>query len=168
MRPSHPAILGVFLISSDITRGLANPLIITKRHFEMTIDSVTATILSSYEYPHGGWVLVRVRTEEGVEGIGECFVPHQAGRGAFSAKSIIEECLAPVVISGRVLDTSRLWEAMYDVCGSLYDQRGMAVHALSGMDMAIHDAAVRSMGVPLYDLLGGSHRSRIRVYVSSV
>ena len=43
------------------------------------IAEVTARVLKSHEYPHGGWVLVRVRTDEGVEGFGECFVPDRFG-----------------------------------------------------------------------------------------
>lgn len=134
----------------------------------MVISAISSSVLKSYEYPHGGWVLVRVQTDEGIEGIGECFVPHQSGRGVFSAKSIIDDCLAAVVIGEGILNTSKLWEQMYEVCRRLYDTKGLAIHALSGLDMAILDAAAKTLRMPLHVLLGGSHRERIRVYVSSV
>lgn len=134
----------------------------------MKITDLRSTVLKSYEYPHGGWVLVRVRTEEGVEGVGECFVPDQAGRGVFAARQAIEHSLKPVVIGEEVLDIEKVWEKMYRVCGGLYDRRGLAIHGLSGVDMALFDAAGKTLGVPVHRLLGGCFREKVRVYLSSI
>jgi L-alanine-DL-glutamate epimerase-like enolase superfamily enzyme len=134
----------------------------------MKITAMTATVLRSYEYPHGGWVLVRVRTGDGLEGIGECFVPHDTGSAVFAAKEIIDRSLAPVVLGADALDIQPLWERMYQVGRNIYDRRGLAIHAISGIDMALHDAAAKTLGVPLCRLLGGCHRDRVRVYVSSI
>jgi len=134
----------------------------------MMIAEVRTQVLRSYEYPDGGWVLVRVHTDDGVEGLGECFVPNCAGRSIFAARDLIAHSLAPQVVGESVLETSRLWERMYAVCGGMYDRRGLAIHALSGLDMAIWDAAARSLGLPLHQLLGGCYRDRVRVYVSSI
>ena len=134
----------------------------------MQIVDVTSTVLRSYEYPNGGWVLVRVRTDEGVEGIGECFVPDQLGSGIFAAKEVIDRSLKRVVVGEDVLDIGRIWERMYEVCCRVYDRRGLAIHGLSGVDMALFDAAGRTLGVPVHKLLGGCFRDRVRVYVSSI
>lgn len=134
----------------------------------MKISEVWTQVLQSYEYPDGGWVLVRVGTESGQEGLGECFVPNCTGRAIFAARDLIDHSLAPVVTGESVLETDKLWERMYAVCGSMYDRRGLAIHCLSGVDMAVHDAAARSLGIPLHQLLGGCFRDRVRVYVSSV
>ena len=125
------------------------------------IAEVTARVLKSYEYPHGGWVLVRVRTEEGVEGLGECFVPDRLGGGVFAASELIDRRLAQEAVGQQVLATSVVWERMYD-------RRGMMIHAVSGIDMAVHDAAARTLNIPLCDLLGGRFRERVKVYVSSI
>jgi len=132
------------------------------------IAQVAAQVLKAPEYPHGGWVLVRVRTEDGVEGIGECFVPDRDGRGVFAAQSLIEESLKRAVVGENALDIGRIWEQVYGVCGRLYDRRGLAIHALSGIDMAVFDAAGKILGVPAHRLLGGCFRDRVRVYVSSI
>ncbi len=132
------------------------------------ITRVTSQVLKSYEYPHGGWVLVRVHADNGVSGVGECFVPDRDGSGVFAAKEIVDRRLAQEVVGQQVLATQVIWERMYDVCRRLYDRRGMMIHALSGIDMAVHDAAARSLDIPLCDLLGGRFRERIKVYVSSV
>ncbi len=134
----------------------------------MKISRITSTVLKSYEYPHGGWVLVRVETDAGVQGLGECFVPDDNASGVFAAKEIVDRSLARVVIGEGVLDTLLLWERMYAVCRGIYDRRGLAIHALSGVDMALHDAAARTLGLPLCVFLGGRFRDRVRVYVSSV
>ena len=132
------------------------------------ITEVTAHVLKSYEYPNGGWVLVRLRTDAGVEGLGECFVPDSDGSGVFAAKELIDRRLAQEAVGQQVLATAVVWERMYDACQRLYDRRGMMVHAMSAIDMAVHDAAARTLGIPLCDLLGGRFRERVKVYVSSI
>ena len=134
----------------------------------MQIIDVTTPVLKSYEYPNGGWVLVRVKTDAGIEGIGECFVPDQDGKGVFAAKAIIDNSLKRVVIGEDVLDIAKIWEKMYAVCSSIYDRRGLAIHSLSGVDMALFDAAGKTLGVPVHKLLGGRFRDKVRVYVSSI
>jgi len=134
----------------------------------MKIAEVQTQVLRSHEYPNGGWVLVRVHTEGGVEGLGECFVPNCAGRAIFAARDLIDQSLRPVVVGESVLETHKLWERMYSVCGSMYDRRGLAIHCLSGVDMAVYDAAAKSLDIPVHQLLGGCFRDRVRVYVSSI
>ena len=132
------------------------------------ITEVQAQVLKSYEYPNGGWVLVRVRTEEGIQGVGECFVSDRFGSGVVAAKELIDRRLAQEVVGQDVLATQVIWERMYDACRSLYDRRGMMIHSVSGIDMAVHDAAARTLDIPLFSLLGGSFRDRVKVYVSSI
>ena len=131
------------------------------------ITDIDTCVLKAPEYPHGGWVLVRVRTEDHVEGLGECFVPDRAGSGAVATRGIVER-LKEVAVGRDALDTAAIWEEVYQLCVRLYDRRGLAIHALSGIDMAICDAAARSLGVPLCQLLGGCFRDEVAVYVSSV
>ena len=134
----------------------------------MKITEIKTTVLKSPEYPNGAWVLVRVRTASGEEGIGECFIPDRFGKGVFAAQAIVEHSLKDVVLGQNVLETTKIWERMYEVCGRLYDRRGLALHAVSGVDMAVHDAAGKALGQPLCVLLGGRFRDRVKVYVSSV
>lgn len=134
----------------------------------MKIAELKTTVLQSYEYPQGGWVLVRVRTEAGVEGVGECFVPDQTGRGVFAARQLIEHSFKQAVLGEDVLDVEKIWEQLYRICGGLYDRRGLAIHALSGVDLALYDAAGKTLGVPVHKLLGGCFRQRVRVYLSSI
>lgn len=61
--------------------------------------------------------LVRVRTDSGIEGVGECFVPDAQGRAVFAARQVVEGSLARVVLGEDVRHTEVLWERMYAVCG---------------------------------------------------
>ena len=132
------------------------------------IAALTAQVLKSYEYPHGGWVLVRLYTEEGIEGVGECFVSDRFGSAVFAARDLIDRRLAQEVVGQEVLSIQVIWERMYDACKRLYDRRGMMIHALSDIDIALHDAATRTLNVPLCELLGGRFRERVKVYISSI
>ena len=134
----------------------------------MQIVDLSSLVLKSDEYPRGAWVLVRAKTDEGVEGVGECFVPDMYGPGVFAAKDIVDRCFKPIVEGQEVLDIHVIWERMYDVCRTIYDRRGLAIHALSGVDMALYDAAGKTLGVPVHTLLGGRFRDKIRVYISSI
>ena len=134
----------------------------------MQIAEIRTQVLRSYEYPNGGWVLVRVISSDGVEGLGECFVPDRDGRGAFAARDLIDHSLKEAVVGQNLLDSNRIWQSLYDVCRRLYDRRGLAVHAISGIDMAVYDGIGKSLGLPVHQLLGGAFRDQVKVYVSSV
>ena len=131
------------------------------------IIEIRTHVLKTDEYPLGGWVLVRVRTEDGIEGVGECFVPDRDGASA-SATGLLVDRLASELIGEDVLNLTPMWHRCYDVCEKMYDRRGLAIHALSGLDLALHDAAARTLAVPLSELLGGRFRDEVQVYVSSI
>ena len=65
------------------------------------ITALTAQVLKSYEYPHGGWVLVRIYTEEGIQGVGECFVSDRFGSAVFAARDLIDRRLAQEVVGRK-------------------------------------------------------------------
>lgn len=134
----------------------------------MKVVDLETRILRSYEYPQGGWVLVRLQTEAGVQAVGECFVPDAYGGGVGAVKNVIDYNIKPLVLEQDVLDVTLLWERMYRGCCDLYDRRGLAIHAISGVDMALYDAAARTLAIPVHKLLGGCFRDRVRVYVSSI
>ncbi len=139
-----------------------------ERSASMKITDVESTVLGSPAYLNGGWLLVRVTTDDGIEGIGECFVPDRDGKAVFAARELIDRSLKRAVIGQDVLDIRKIWEDVYEICRGIYDRRGMAIHSLSGLDMAVHDAAGKTLGVPVHKLLGGQFRDRVRLYISSI
>jgi len=106
-------------------------------------------------------LLVRVHTDEGVVGWGECSPMNNALVAAH-----LEHALAPLVVGRDPFDVEALVErcivSTYKLAG-----QSMAI-ALSGIEMALWDIMGKAVGQPIYRLLGGAYRQRIRVYASSM
>src|SRR6516225_5232114 len=106
-----------------------------------------------------GAVLVRVLTNDGLEGIGSVGVGN--GAGAY----IIEHCLKPIILGASPFDVEVLWEKMFRSSIN-YGRKGVAVEAISAIDIALWDLMGKAVGQPVYNLLGGKTRECIRVYAS--
>ncbi len=112
-----------------------------------------------YTYKETGTTIVRLRTDDGVEGIG------WAGAQAGPDKAIFEaaNALAPLAVGLSVFDVECLWERMYQP--KLMGRRGLTTRAMGAIDIAMWDAAGKSVGVPLYRMLGG-FRQRVPAYLA--
>ncbi len=103
------------------------------------------------------YLIVRIETDEGVTGVGEAPVDIQFfGETLEEVQSSIEDYLGPLLVGGDPFDREHL---MY-----LIDYRGNSC-AKSGIDLALHDLMGRALGVPVSDLIGGSHRGRVKVAI---
>jgi L-rhamnonate dehydratase len=114
-------------------------------------------------------LIVRVSTDAGITGIGE------VDSNPTVIKSIIEApashktaCgLRSLLIGQDPSDITGLWRRMYR--GSMYyGRRGAAVHAISGVDIALWDIAGQVAGMPIHELLGGARRGRVKAYASTL
>lgn len=103
------------------------------------------------------WCFLKVETDEGIVGWGE---PVVEGRAHTVAAAVDE--LADYLVGKDPRQIEDHWTVLYR--GGFY--RGGAVHmsALAGIDQALWDIKGKSLGVPVYELLGGKVRDRIRVY----
>lgn len=104
--------------------------------------------------------LVEVTTDEGVTGWGECFGP---GAIALANKAIVERVIAPMLTGEDPMRREMLWHRVYNLTRD-HGQKGMAIQALSGVDIALWDIAGKALGVPLYRLLGGPCHTSVPVY----
>jgi L-alanine-DL-glutamate epimerase-like enolase superfamily enzyme len=108
--------------------------------------------------PVGG-IIVRLFTDDGLEGIGT------VGVGNGSALYILEHSLKPIVLGANPFDVELIWEQMFR--GTInFGRKGTALEAISAVDIALWDLIGRATGQPVYNLLGGRTRDRIRVYAS--
>lgn len=107
--------------------------------------------------------LVRIHTDCGLTGVGECIV-----RLTPTATRDIIRDLAPLLIGKDPLDREALWELLFGAMMNRGHNRGFFVEAVSGIDIALWDLAGRALDLPLYRLLGGCHQSRLRTYASSL
>ena len=107
-------------------------------------------------------IVVRVRTDDGLTGVGEAF----AYGAPLAVCNVIEESLAPLLRRpGSALGSSTSWTSC--TAGTMiYGRRGLAMFAISGVDIALWDLLGKARGAPVYELLGGATRPRLPVYAS--
>jgi len=100
---------------------------------------------------------VRVQTDEGLHGIGEAY---SVGPDEATARAIhyFEDWLVGL----DPMDTEGIWQKLY--IGSRFPGGSVINSAISGIDHALWDIKGKALGVPVYQLLGGKCRDRIRVY----
>lgn len=109
-------------------------------------------------------VLVRVETQDGVIGWGECKAPV----GARATAALVNELLAPLVVSSHLDEITVTWERMYAAMRVRGHDSGFWLEALSGIDIALWDAWGRHVGQPVSSLLGGAFRTEVPLYASGI
>src|SRR5690242_13327487 len=108
-------------------------------------------------------VLVRVVTDDGRSGWGEAYGP----RIPEAVSVLIQTAIKPLIVNEESDRIEYLWQRMY---GALRDsgQKGVAVSAISAVDIALWDLNARELQVPVYRLLGGPVRTRIDAYATGL
>src|SRR2546426_9184288 len=104
-------------------------------------------------------ILVRLTTDEGLTGWGECF----AYGATLAVASVVEEALAPIVLGQDPTQVAELVDRMHRAL-MIWGRRGLAMMAVSGVELALWDLCGKTRGVPVYQLLGGRCASRPRGY----
>jgi len=150
----------------------------------MKITNVEVLVLKSpglYNRPEGSeeplgptyMGLVRVSTDAGITGYSDMETSAPVAKAAVEAPSWSEpgnECfegLASLIVGENPLEPERLWYKMYR--GSIYyGRRGLAIQAISAIDIALWDIMGKFYGQPVCVLLGAKWRDRVRAYASTL
>jgi L-rhamnonate dehydratase len=112
-------------------------------------------------------IVIRVHTDDGITGLGEVDSSPEVVRAVIGAPRSHRLCtgLAQAIIGQDPRDVTGLWERMYRA-SVWYGRRGVAIHALSGIDLALWDIAGKAAGQPVHRLLGPEHRLAVPAYAS--
>ena len=102
-------------------------------------------------------LFIRVHTDSGLVGLGETF------RGADAVAGFVHGTAAPHLLGQNPLEIDRLWQTLYGA-SLTYKARGAEMRGLSAIDIALWDIFGQVTGLPIYQLLGGASRDRIRIY----
>jgi len=102
------------------------------------------------------WTLVRIETDEGVRGLGECFF----GPGL----TAILRSLEPLLVGEDPRDVHRLFRKLQLATSGAGSIAGIIYNAISGIEAALWDLSGQCLGLPIYRLLGGKFRDHIRIY----
>ena len=127
---------------------------------EIPLDYITSFSTRTVSARHYG--LVKIRSVDGVEGIGFCYVGSRAGA---IVKTAVEQLLGPLLIGKESRQTEGLWQTMYQEA-LLQGRSGAVMRGISILDTALWDLNARSVGLPLHDYLGSMHRERVIAYAS--
>jgi L-alanine-DL-glutamate epimerase-like enolase superfamily enzyme len=133
------------VIAHPLTQSLPNP-----------------TVTSWGTYSQVSIVLVEVRTDQGLVGVGETLA-------RFAPKAyaeLIETSLKPRLVGQDARDIRGLWQQMRRALSGRAG--GMLIEAIAGVDTALWDILGKAANMPIAKLLGGMGRDRIDVYAAAV
>ena len=113
-------------------------------------------------------VIVKLSTSNGLVGYGQtvgvCFKESRILSAGEICKRLLEYIVRPKVVGMRLYDNIVLWREIRNaLSGEVYGNR-----ALACVDIALWDLKGKSLGLPLYDLLGGAYRKTVRLYASKI
>jgi L-alanine-DL-glutamate epimerase-like enolase superfamily enzyme len=102
------------------------------------------------------WTFVRIETDEGIQGLGECFFA--------PGLTAILRSLEPLLLGEDPRDLHRLFRKLQLATSGAGSVAGIVYNAISGIEAALWDVVGQWLEVPIYRLLGGKFRDRIRIY----
>jgi L-alanine-DL-glutamate epimerase-like enolase superfamily enzyme len=102
------------------------------------------------------WTFVRIESDEGLAGLGECFF-------APGLTSILRS-LEPLLVGEDPRDINRLFRKLQMATSGAGSVAGIIYNALSGIETALWDLLGQYLNAPVWRLLGGKFRDRIRIY----
>ncbi|RAK12583.1 galactonate dehydratase [Halanaerobium saccharolyticum] len=109
------------------------------------------------QFPHTGWLFVKIITDQGISGFGEATL-----EGNIESVIAAVNKLKGYLIGKDPHQIEHHWQAMYR--GSFYRGGPVLVSAISGLEQAMWDIKGKSLEVPVYELLGGACRNKIKIY----
>src|SRR6185295_5056368 len=128
----------------------------------LRIPSIQAKTASSQDS-----VLVRVRTDNGLEGVGEADSSPEVVKAIVDApfSHNIACGLRRLLIGENALEHERLWQKMYRRT-MFFGRTSVGITAMAAVDMALWDLKGKHFGEPIHRLLGGKQHERILAYAS--
>jgi L-alanine-DL-glutamate epimerase-like enolase superfamily enzyme len=130
------------------------------RTVSVPLDHVTS--FSTRKVSARDYVLLRIRTADGHQGIGFCYGGSRAGVLVAHA---VRELFQPMLIGEDAWRVEGLWQEMYQD-SLLQGRAGSVMRALSIVDNALWDRNARAAGLPLSKLLGAQAKASVPAYAS--
>ena len=126
------------------------------------------TLDEACAYGHGliterSSVIVKIITDEGIVGWGESMC--HGTQPPEPAKAVIDSWLRPVLTGRDPFDVEVIWEELYNLTRQV-GQGGIAVNAMSGVDIALWDIIGKAVGKPVHKLIGGAFRTEVQPYAT--
>ena len=115
-----------------------------------------------------GWnpVIVRINTDEGIHGIGEAGPAVGGGHNAYVG--MLRDLAQMHLIGADPLKSEKLWETLLRKTWLAQGSGLVVVAAISAIDQALWDIKGKAAGLPVYQMLGGKTREKMRAYASQI
>jgi len=123
------------------------------------LDELALPRASMGSFAFHGWLVVEVFTDDGHVGIGNAALAPRV------TKEVIDLYLKPLLLGADPWDVEFLWQRMFRTTMA-FGRKGVALVAISAVDIALWDVLGKSARQPVYRLLGGRTKPRIPVYAS--
>jgi L-alanine-DL-glutamate epimerase-like enolase superfamily enzyme len=110
-------------------------------------------------------VIVKIHDEDGRHGFGEADAPPSVVKAFLEMPTahLWSRNASEILIGEDPLEIAAIWQKLYD--GTFWPgRRGLGLHAISAVDIALHDLAGKQLGVPAYKLMGGARRQKLKPY----
>jgi D-galactarolactone cycloisomerase len=120
-----------------------------------------APVTSTWSARASKQILVELQTDSGLTGWGEAF----AYGVPLAVCNVIDDGLAPIVVGADPMEIEGLVDRMHRAL-MIWGRRGLAMMAVSGVELALWDLAGKARGVPVYVLFGGLVQRSVRAYAS--
>jgi L-alanine-DL-glutamate epimerase-like enolase superfamily enzyme len=108
-----------------------------------------------------GWLIVEIFTDTGHVGVGNAALAPRI------TKQTIDVYLKPLLLGRDPFDSEFLWQLMYRQTMA-FGRKGIALVAISAVDIAIWDLLGKAAGQPVFKLLGGRTKRKIPIYASKL
>jgi L-alanine-DL-glutamate epimerase-like enolase superfamily enzyme len=131
----------------------------------MKITSIDVIALETDRGNGSRPILCRVNTDEGISGYGEAGIAIAVG--ATAAYALIKD-LAPMVVGMNPLYHEVIWEKLFKQSFWAQGNGAVFMSAISAIDIALWDIKGKAAKMPLYQLLGGKQREKLRAYASQL
>jgi 2-dehydro-3-deoxyphosphogalactonate aldolase len=128
----------------------------------MKITEMKSYIVANPDGPGApSWIFVKLITDEGIEGIGECDYSHGREKGFVA----LAEDLFEVVVKGAdPFQTEKLADDLYAKRHGYRHPEIFSGQVNAAFDMACWDIVGKALGQPVYNLIGGLYHDRLRAY----
>lgn len=110
-------------------------------------------------------VVIKIFDDDGRYGFGEADAPPLVVKSFLEMPTshLWSRNASEILIGQDPLEIAAIWQKLYE--GTFWPgRRGLGMHAISAIDIALHDLAGKQLGVPAYKLMGGARREKLRPY----
>jgi galactonate dehydratase len=109
-------------------------------------------------------MILQLFTDEGIVGVGEAAIAYGVGNAAVAA--LVQELVERFVLGADPANIEPIWHTMYDHTFWAKGGGSLMFPGISAIEIALWDIKGKALGVPVYQMLGGRFRDKVRLYAN--